>query len=263
MATELIGATPITGQLGDEVKSLKAGEPGPVLLRDLERIDATIAAMLADGKKLLDRAHLLSRIRDIGIAFNTWQALDGYQDWTNASRAGILQTPTELADFLLYVARTEPADMVEIGTFTGGTMLIAAAMFQALKPDFHYYGIDPKARTLALPRTLERLNLTEWSPATSDDHAGRAFDVVFIDGDHSYDWAKRDYLNLGRHARKICAFHDINAQQYTPARGGVFRFWRQLRHSVAQEAKVVEICHSPPPREGEGDFQGIGLIDRS
>lgn len=37
----------------------------------------------------------------------------------------------------------------------------------------------------------------------------REFDVVFIDGDHSYDQVKRDWENYGPLARKFVAFHDI------------------------------------------------------
>jgi hypothetical protein len=34
------------------------------------------------------------------------------------------------------------------------------------------------------------------------------FDAVFIDGDHEYEGARKDWLNFGRKA-KICGFHDM------------------------------------------------------
>lgn len=35
------------------------------------------------------------------------------------------------------------------------------------------------------------------------------FDAVFIDGDHSMEGMVHDWHNFGRHARKVCAFHDV------------------------------------------------------
>lgn len=47
--------------------------------------------------------------------------------------------------------------------------------------------------------------------ASFDDYWAECgeFDVVFIDGDHSYDQVKRDWENYGPLARKFVAFHDI------------------------------------------------------
>jgi hypothetical protein len=127
-----------------------------------------------------------------------------------------------------------------------------------------YHCIDTANNFQAHARVREMLNLTFHIPATSDDFAGKAFDVVFIDGDHSYEWAKRDYDNLGRHARRLCAFHDIHGQEYIPQNGGVFRFWRELRATVPFDAAMLEIAHAPP-QEGRPRalWMGIGLIDHA
>lgn len=231
--------------------------------KDLEKGHAVLKAMLADGEKLLDRKVLLGHLRAFGLARNNWAGLSAYQDWYNVSDVGPLQVPTELVDYLLYTARTKPRSIAEIGVFTGGTALFSCAFFQALDPQVEYHCIDIKDTFLVLPETKEMLNLFPHMNLSSDVFADQSFDVVFIDGDHSYMWAKRDYLNLGRNARKICAFHDINAKEYNARGGGIYQFWRQLRMSVAPEHTMVEISHAPinVGFEKDGCWMGIGIID--
>lgn len=234
-------------------------------MRDLEKIDRVIAQMLQDGERLLSRDVLLRRLREIGLSHNNWNGLAAYQDWYNTSLAGCMQVPTELVDFLLYTARTKPANMIEVGVFTGGTAIFSAAFFKALNPDFEYICLDIEDHFLMLPQTQDRLGIRFEIGKTSDDFAGQSFDVVFIDGDHSFKWAKRDYLNLGAHASKICAFHDINAKEYLPQGGGVFTFWRHLRATLAREATILEVCHSAAHIgvQNDGAWMGIGIIDFS
>jgi predicted O-methyltransferase YrrM len=47
------------------------------------------------------------------------------------------------------------------------------------------------------------------------------FDLVLIDGGHSYDTVRSDWLYYGPMARKAVAFHDI-------AQPGVARMWREI-----------------------------------
>lgn len=231
--------------------------------RDLERIDSVVAQMLEDGDALLSRKLLLQRLRELGLSHNNWGGLAAYQDWYNVSLAGCMQVPTELVDFLLYAARTQPRSMIEVGVFTGGTAIFAAAFFKALFREFEYVCLDIKDQILILPKTDERLQMRYEFGKSSDDFVGRSFDLVFIDGDHSFKWAKRDYLNLGRHANKICAFHDINAKEYLPLGGGVYTFWRHLRSGVARDMTAVEICHSAAHvgTQKDGCWMGIGILD--
>jgi len=51
------------------------------------------------------------------------------------------------------------------------------------------------------------------------------FDMVFIDGDHTYDGVKRDWENYGS-LGKIVVFHDIVENHKHNI--GVWKFWREL-----------------------------------
>jgi predicted O-methyltransferase YrrM len=76
-------------------------------------------------------------------------------------------------------------------------------------------------------------------------------DVLFIDGDHSYEGARRDFEDYGRLVRPggIIAFHDI-ADHPAGAGGDVPRLWRELREG----RRWRELVESP------GQGYGIGII---
>jgi len=55
--------------------------------------------------------------------------------------------------------------------------------------------------------------------------AGRSIDLLFIDGDHSYDSVKRDYELYGPLTKHLIAIHDI---QTPSVPNDVKRFWNEL-----------------------------------
>lgn len=228
------------------------------------KADAVIAQMLLDGPALQDRGLLLARLKAFGIAGTTWwKGLDNYADWRNDNLLGPQQIPTELVDYLLFAAARQPSTAMEIGVSFGGTTAFSAAFFQAVFPGFEYHCLDITDRLKLSPLMRDALGITIHIPNTSEDLRGTAFDVVFIDGDHSFEWAQRDFENLGQHAQLVCAFHDISAKEYIPQGGGVFQFWRTLRATVSREAPMIEICHAVPGPHvpADGLWMGTGLID--
>ena len=222
--------------------------------------------MLTDGEALLNRGLLLRRLKEFGISGTSWwKGLDHFADWRNTNLLGPQQIPTEFVDYLLYTASTKPKNAIEIGVSFGGTALFSFAFFKALDPDFEYHCVDIDNSLKLSKKILKMLPLSLHIPNTSDDLAGTVFDVVFIDGNHSYSWAKRDYENLGKHAAKICAFHDINAKEYIPEGGGAFKFWRELRATVAREAPMIDFSHAVPGPgvSSDGLWMGNGIVDFS
>ena len=69
------------------------------------------------------------------------------------------------------------------------------------------------------------------------------YDLVFIDGLHTYEGVKSDWENYGPMG-KIVAFHDVK----NPYEQGVGKFWQEIKHSH----KCSESVHST---------MGIGLVN--
>ena len=79
----------------------------------------------------------------------------------------------------------------------------------------------------------------------------QSLDVLFIDGDHTYEGVKHDFLSYSPLVRRggIVAFHDI-AEHPEKAGGDVPRFWNELKASHRHE-EIIE--------DQEQGF-GIGLL---
>ena len=164
---------------------------------------------------------------------------------------------------LLYgwVRATKPAVVVEIGSARG---MSACAMALACRQNHsgRVYSIDPHSVNdwnddgtggntyeFFVDR-LQRYKLTEWCEvirATSDQAAikwDRPIDLLFIDGDHTYEGVKRDFDLFLKWVRPtgIVAFHDTLWGYYPNGRPGmgVPRFLDELRdrgfHSVTANA---------------------------
>lgn len=93
--------------------------------------------------------------------------------------------------------------------------------------------------------------------------ADRAIDLLFIDGDHSYDSVKRDYEIYGPLTKHIIALHDINTEKISQHdRVAVTDFWRDLvaedkfNTIIAIQKHNIDDPHAFNP----GRQMGIGLI---
>jgi len=178
------------------------------------------------------------------------------------------QYPSEIGAVCDLVRPMSPKVIVEIGTSRGGTLYLLSRLVQ---PGGMVISIDkpgepgsvrPVMRTVY--RSFGKKNGVQVVTLDRDSHAssthaeierllaGRQIDFLFIDGDHSYDGVKADFVSYRRWVAPhgVIAMHDV-AHPDTHHSIEVPRFWRELTaESFQHEAIVAFPGHSP----------GIGII---
>jgi hypothetical protein len=224
---------------------------------DFERVLTGIQRIHDASTGELDSTEWLEEIlRDIGLVSvpDAEKTYGAEAEYLNASQQGLIQIPAEFARYLQLVATHRPASYLEIGCFNGGTACIAAAYLRRFNPSFRAVTIDIFPSFVFYPQVRDILPLTYEVGKTSYDFRHQAFDAVFIDGDHSFEWAWADYQNCGRDAR-VCALHDVNNAPYRELHmGGVPAVWELLKSSEPDYVYTEIFAHPA------GDaYMGIGV----
>ena len=209
-------------------------------------------------KKSLDCKHHTVKeyqdiIREFGLV-NDESIKDLYGDerrymLKNRNDLGIYQTPLQFANLLYWLQeklrRISEVTYLEIGVFRGGTFLFMKYFLEGLISFTKLNCIDPtdnlheSAKPEIEPHLIRGI--------TSDALKKHKYNIVFIDGDHSYEWVKWDYENVGQYT-DICILHDIVEQSCQ----GVMKFWNEIK----QTRKYVEFTKS----EGRVIHHGIGVL---
>jgi predicted O-methyltransferase YrrM len=176
----------------------------------------------------------------------------------------------ELLPLLERVRELQPRRVCEVGTSAAGTLYlltrISASDALIVSVDI---SIPLHTRGLRARLAGEHQRLVS---IEGDSHAdetvsrleglleGEPLDLLFIDGDHSYDGVRADFERYGRLVRPggLIALHDVNEDFRTrhgvdspSISGEVPRFWQELK----QSHKTEELIANP-----EQDGFGIGLV---
>jgi hypothetical protein len=178
------------------------------------------------------------------------------------------QIPGEIQGLLAFLAQDPIKIACEIGTADGGTNLLLMRTQPNLKL---MIGVDLYVRNKARLRYFARDNQETYyldgpsnGPQTLERMRqalnGRTLDLLFIDGDHSYEAVKQDFLNYRGfvHDGGLVVFHDIVPDykarygRYTPVWAGeVPVFWGKIKSAYS----FREFINDP-----DQDAFGIGVI---
>jgi predicted O-methyltransferase YrrM len=177
------------------------------------------------------------------------------------------QVPSELKRFAEIVASICPKRVLEIGTFRGGTLCIlarlsapSATLISVDLPGGKFGGGQSKLRSLlyhAFGKSFQSVHFIR-GDSHSEEVAAKvrditqSLDVLFIDGDHTYEGVKHDFLSYSPLVRTggIVAFHDI-AEHPKETGCDVSCFWNEVKTSYRHE-EIIE--------NREQGWAGIGIL---
>ncbi|MFX1395061.1 MAG: class I SAM-dependent methyltransferase [Promethearchaeota archaeon] len=178
-----------------------------------------------------------------------------------------MQRKSEITSFCKIIAKFRPKTVLEIGTANGGTLFLLAR-FSAPKAlilsidlrgekksnrgiFYNSFAID-KQKIVYLERSShETSTLLELKKRLKN----RKVNLLFIDGDHSYEGVKKDFEMYSPLVKKngIIGFHDI--VKVSPDRFPdveVNKFWNEIKNSY----EFIEIVE-----DWDQGWGGIGLIN--
>ena len=88
---------------------------------------------------------------------------------------------------------------------------------------------------------------------------GRIIDLLFIDGNHSYESVRRDFELYAQFTKHIIAIHDIRAR----VNSEVYKFWEEIQQDPKYLAITLNRFNKKPDIvKGEFTDMGIGLLIR-
>jgi hypothetical protein len=224
-----------------------------LLYRDVEKGVGVVERILhSSTEEFSSRAFLLNCLLEYGIPIMSSGIFSPWIGAMNASGFGALQFPTEFIDFLRQLVTLDIKTAAEVGPYRGGSSYFMAAVLKRANPEASLTMIDIEDNLVGFDLFAKKLNLVKAMPKSSNDFADTAFDFVFIDGDHSFLGVVRDFAQLGKHARKAVAFHDIYAHEFDGLEGGTVRAWNDIKQHLRISHAVYEFCHSAERSLGIG-----------
>jgi len=154
------------------------------------------------------------------------------QDFSPGTTMGGLcsnQIPNEISSLLFTILEKQVRfkSYLEVGVNKGGTFYLMDSFLRAINPDFKYsVAVDKRMKLIGFDAYKEKYPLTKVVLGDSKRlQFDEKFGLILIDGDHTYDGVKADYLNYKKYSDTL-VFHDIDILH---KRTNVKKLWGEIK----------------------------------
>jgi cephalosporin hydroxylase len=223
---------------------------------DLSRIDFIKQSELI---QLRDNAYVEDLI--VRLGFNT-EILHEQPDIVKKNGGGLLiwQYPNQFSKYLCQLQQYQITSYIEIGCRWGGTFVLTTEYLKRFNTVTKSVAVDIIDSPVF--EYCKRQSNTQFLKMNSQDNdfknyiQNNRFDLIFIDGDHSYNGVKSDY-ELTMNSGNIYVFHDI----VNAACPGVVQFWNELKIKEAFKYDFFEFTeqYNDVWQQTGQTFLGIGV----
>ena len=151
------------------------------------------------------------------------------------------QYPIQFSKYLLELANRKVSSYLEIGVKHGGTFIVTVEYLSKYNTINKAIGVDLfPAKGLIAYKKINKI--VRWYAMNSRAEKFRImlqkqgpFDLVLIDGDHSYEGCLSDFLTIKEYTKMI-AFHDIVGM----GEPGVMKVWNEIKSQYDTDFEFIE-----------------------